>query len=146
MWAILDFMPKTPTKKTPMSDAHKAALAQGREEGRVVRRYLEALESSKPKRGRKRTADSIQKRLGAIEDRLLDADQLTRLNLIEERRRLEEELSQADDTTDLAALEKDFVKVARSYGERKGITYSSWRAVGVSAATLQQAKIARTRG
>ncbi|MDA8367382.1 MAG: hypothetical protein M0Z62_10575, partial [Actinomycetota bacterium] len=90
--------------------------------------------------------DSIQKRLGAIEDRLLDADQLTRLNLIEERRRLEEELSQADDTTDLAALEKDFVKVARSYGERKGITYSSWRAVGVSAATLQQAKIARTRG
>ena len=139
-------MPKTPTKKTPMSDSHKAALAQGREEGRVVRRYLEALESSKPKRGRKRTADSIQKRLAAIEDRLLDADQLTRLNLIEERRRLEEELSQADDTTDLAALEKDFVKVARSYGERKGITYSSWRAVGVSAATLQQAKIARTRG
>ena len=146
MWEILDFMPKTPTKKTPMSDAHKAALAQGREEGRIVRRYLEALESSKPKRGRKRTADSIQKRLAAIEDRLLDADQLTRLNLIEERRRLEEELSQADDTTDLAALEKDFVKVARSYGERKGITYSSWRAVGVSAATLQQAKIARTRG
>ncbi len=146
MWTILDFMPKTPTKKTPMSDAHKAALAQGREEGRIVRRYLEALESSKPKRGRKRTADSIQKRLAAIEDRLLDADQLTRLNLIEERRRLEEELSQADDTTDLAALEKDFVKVARSYGERKGITYSSWRAVGVSAATLQQAKIARTRG
>ena len=139
-------MPKTPTKKTPMSDAHKAALAQGREEGRVVRRYLEALESSKPKRGRKRTPESIQKRLGSIEDRLLDADQLTRLNLIEERRRLEEELSQSDDTTDLAALEKDFVKVARSYGERKGITYSSWRAVGVSAATLQKAKIARTRG
>ena len=138
-------MPKTPTKKTPMSDAHKAALAQGREEGRVVRRYLEALESSKPKRGRKRTPDSIKKRLGAIEDRLLDADQLTRLNLIEERRRLEEELSQSDDTTDLSALEKDFVKVARSYGERKGITYSSWRAVGVSAATLQKAKIARTR-
>ena len=146
MWEILDFMPKTPTKKTPMSDAHKAALAQGCEEGRVVRRYLEALESSKPKRGRKRTADSIQKRLAAIEDRLLDADQLTRLNLIEERRRLEEVLSKADDTTYLAALEKDFVKVARSYGERKGITYSSWRAVGVSAATLQQAKIARTRG
>ncbi len=138
-------MPRTPTKKTPMSDAHKAALAQGREEGRVVRRYLEALESAKPKRGRKRTADSIQKRLAAIEDKLLDADQLTRLNLIEERRRLEDELNHGDETVDLAALEKDFVKVARSYGERKGITYSSWRAVGVSAATLQKAKIARTR-
>jgi hypothetical protein len=27
----------------PMTDEHKAALAKGREEGRVVRRYLEAL-------------------------------------------------------------------------------------------------------
>ena len=27
-----------------MSSAHKAALAQGRDEGRAVRRYLEALE------------------------------------------------------------------------------------------------------
>ncbi len=27
----------------PMTDEHKAALAEGREQGRVVRRYLEAL-------------------------------------------------------------------------------------------------------
>jgi hypothetical protein len=36
--------------------------------------------------------------------------------------------------------------VAKSYGDRKGITYSAWRKVGVSAPVLQQAKIARTRG
>ena len=29
----------------PMTDTHKAALAEGREQGRVVRRYLEALEN-----------------------------------------------------------------------------------------------------
>ena len=46
---------------------------------------------------------------------------------------------------DLAALEKSFIKVARVYGERKGISYSAWRAVGVSASVLQQAKIPRTR-
>jgi len=132
-------------KKTPMSEDHKAALAKGREEGRIVRRYLEALESTKPRRGRKRTPESIRKRLFAIDNSLGSADPLSRLHLIEERQRLEAELSHTGDTVDLAALEKSFVKVARVYGERKGISYSAWRTVGVSASVLQQAKIPRTR-
>ena len=37
-----------------MSAQHKEALAVGRDEGRAVRRYLEALEAHKPRRGRKR--------------------------------------------------------------------------------------------
>jgi len=60
-----------PRKKSAgMSDAHKAALAEGRAQGRAVRRYLEALEAHKPKRGRKRTPDSVKKRLTAIETAL----------------------------------------------------------------------------
>lgn len=129
-----------------MSDTHKAALAKGREEGRVVRQYLEALESTKPRRGRKRTPESIKRRLTTIENNLATADPLTRLHLVEERQRLETELAQSGDKVDIDALEKAFVKVARPYGERKGISYSAWRAVGVSASVLQQAKIARTRG
>jgi hypothetical protein len=132
-------------KKTPMSADHKAALARGREEGRTVRRYLEALESSKPRRGRKRTPDSIKKRLDTIDNSLATVDPLSRLHLIEERQRLETELSHTGETVDLAALEKSFIKVARAYGERKGISYSAWRAVGVSASVLQQAKIPRSR-
>ncbi len=132
-------------KKTPMSDAHKAALAKGREEGRIVRQYLEALESTKPRRGRKRTPDSIRRRLGTIESTLTGADPLTRLHLVEEKQRLEAELAHSGDTVDIAALEKAFVKVARIYGDRKGISYSAWRTVGVSATVLQQAKIPRTR-
>ena len=65
--------PATPAKsrkKTPMSAEHKAALAKGREEGRVVRQYLEALESTKPRRGRKRTPESIRKRLATIDNQL----------------------------------------------------------------------------
>ena len=73
------------------------------------------------------------------------ADPLSRLHLIEERQRLEAELSHTGETVDLAALEKSFIKVARVYGERKGISYSAWRTVGVSASVLQQAKIPRTR-
>jgi hypothetical protein len=128
-----------------MSEDHKAALAKGREEGRIVRRYLEALESTKPRRGRKRTPESIRKRLIAIDNSLATADPLSRLHLIEERQRLEAELTHTGETVDLAALEKSFVKVARVYGERKGISYSAWRTVGVSASVLQQAKIPRTR-
>jgi hypothetical protein len=132
-------------KKTPMSDTHKAALAKGREEGRVVRQYLEALESTKPRRGRKRTPDSIRRRLATIDSTLAGAEPLTRLHLIEEKQRLEAELSHSGDTVDMATLEKAFIKVARVYGERKGISYSAWRTVGVSASVLQQAKIPRTR-
>ncbi len=128
-----------------MSDDHKAALARGREEGRVVRRYLEALESSRPRRGRKRTPDSIKKRLTAIDSSLATADPLSRLHLVEEKQRLESELSHTGETVDMAALEKNFIKVARVYGDRKGISYSAWRTVGVSASVLQQAKIPRSR-
>ena len=132
-------------KKAPMSDDHKAALARGREEGRVVRRYLEALESSRPRRGRKRTPDSIKKRLAAIDASLAAADPLSRLHLVEEKQRLESELTHTGETVDMAALEKNFIKVARVYGERKGISYSAWRTVGVSASVHQQAKIPRSR-
>ena len=41
-------MPSKPKRtKTPMSDQHKEALAIGRDQGRAVRRYLEALEAHK---------------------------------------------------------------------------------------------------
>ena len=50
------------------------------------------------------------------------------------------------DTQDLGELEKQFIKVARSYGERKGISYCTWRSAGVPAAVLQSAGVARTRG
>jgi hypothetical protein len=128
-----------------MSAEHKAALAKGREEGRVVRRYLEALEEHKPRRGRKRTPDSIKKRLAVVEEHLYDVDPLTRLHLIQEREDLSMELARSDASSDLAAAEKAFVKVARTYGRRKGIGYSAWRAVGVPVPVLQRAGIQRGR-
>src|SRR6266545_2885493 len=67
-------MPDSATKRTPMSDEHKAALAEGRDQGRAVRRYLEALEAHRPRRGRKRTPDSMKKRLDSVEKALPSAD------------------------------------------------------------------------
>jgi len=137
---------KTPAPRKPMSTGHKAALARGRAESASVRHYLEALETSKPKRGRKRTPASIDRRLTAIESKLGSADALTKLHLLQEQKDLNDERSRVAQVKDLSALEKQFIKVAKAYGERKGITYSTWRSAGVSAAVLQSAGISRARG
>lgn len=134
----------TPQRKSKgLSDQHKAALAEGREQGRAVRRYLEALDAHKPKRGRKRTPESIKKRLDQIEDELATASPLKRLQLTQERLDLNAELARADDTQDLSQLEDDFVKAARAYSERKGISYAAWRELGVPASVLKRAGISR---
>jgi hypothetical protein len=125
-----------------MSDAHKEALELGRQEGRAVRRYLEALEAHRPKRGRKRTVESVQRRLAAIERQIDDADALTRLQLVQERMDLQNELA-AKEQVDLTALETDFVQVAKGYSQRKGISYAAWREWGVDAAVLKKAGIGR---
>ena len=129
-----------------MSQAHKEALAVGREEGRAVRRYLEALEAHKPKRGRKRSPESIKKRLDQIDDKLDYSDPLSRVHLVQERMNLQAELAAKDAAVDLVALEDDFIKAAANYSERKGITYGAWREAGVDAAVLRQAGIRRGAG
>src|ERR1700730_8964755 len=90
--------------KPTMSAEHKQALAVGREESRAVRRYLEALEAHKPKRGRKRTAEGIESRLRQIDGRLPNADALSRVHLVQERLNLQNELESRDNTIDLKAL------------------------------------------
>ncbi len=132
------------TKKRAMTDEHKSALAEGRNQSKTVGRYLEALEANKPKRGRKRTSDSVKKRLATVETELKAANGLSRLTLLQERRNLEVELAaMSAGAPDLSALEKDFVKVAKSYGQRKGITYGAWREFGVPPEALKKAGITR---
>ncbi|MBI1844684.1 MAG: hypothetical protein HYR89_08770 [Actinobacteria bacterium] len=127
-----------------MTDEHKAAIAEGREQNRSVRIYLEAIEGNKPKRGRKRSPESIAQRLTAIEAALPTADPLTRLHLIQERTDLNAAMAGAESTVDIAAIESDFVAVAKSYGQRKGIDYATWRELGVPRAVLQKAGITKT--
>jgi hypothetical protein len=129
-------------KRTPMSAAHKAALAKGREQGRLVRAYLTALDDNKPKRGRKRTPESINKRIAAIDGELAGADPLKRVLFIQERLDLTSELN-APKAEDLGELEAGFVKVGKAYGDSKGISYAAWREVGVPSSALSKAGIGR---
>ncbi len=136
------------TKRGPkkVSNAHKQALAQGRAEGRAVAAYLEALRSVKPgKRGPRRDPESLRARIATIDERIGSVTAIEELNLRQLRRGLEAELAAFESTgDDLGALEDAFCDVAASYTARKGIDYSTWRDMGVSAATLRRAGITRS--
>ncbi len=127
-----------------MTDEHKAALALGRREGKAVRDYLEALQANRPKRGRKRTPESIRQRLNDIENEILEADPVKQLRLTQDRLDLQRELATTGSGPNLAALESEFVEVAKKYGQRNGISYQAWRQVGVDAAVLKRAGVARS--
>ena len=119
---------------------------QEKADNKAVRDYLDALAASAPKRGRKRTADSVKARLSAIGDAIGDASATKRLGLVQERLDLEAELDTMAraDSVDINELETGFVKAATSYGGQRGISYAAWREVGVSTATLKAAGIRRS--
>ena len=128
-----------------MTAEHKAALAKGREQGRVVREYLAALNEEK-KPGRKLDADTLNERITQTQAQIdAEPDPAKRVDLIQKRLDYEEKLANIGEAVDVEALEKDFVKAAREYSERKGITYSAWREAGVPAAALKEAGVPRTR-
>jgi hypothetical protein len=129
--------------RTSMTNEHKVALATGRAEGLAVRRYLEALESKKPRRGRRPNVGSIDEQLRIIEGKLASADPLTRLHLLQERKTLQARSADAENTPEISELEAAFIASAAEYGKRKGIGYATWREIGVSADVLRQAGVHR---
>ncbi len=110
-----------------------------------MRRYLSALETDRPGRGVKRTADAIGNRITKVDELLVSADPLSRVHLTQERIELHAEYVRVTNGNhpDLSQLERDFVRVVRSYGDRNGITYAAWRQVGVDAKVLELAGIHR---
>ena len=124
-----------------MSNAHKKALANGRTEGRIIREYLEIVEATKPKRGRRRTPESITKRLSVITTELKSADPVTKVRLIQERLNLRTELASMKTKAEIAAAEARFIKVAKSFSKRNDITFDAWREFGVMPAVLKRAGI-----
>jgi hypothetical protein len=124
-----------------MDDQHKAKLAQGRNDARAVKGYLEFLENNKPKRGRKRTPESIQKRLEKIEIELPEAGSLQRLAMLQEQEDLAAELETMGEVVDGTELRAAFVEAAARYGKSKGIKRAAFRKMGVDAKTLTEAGV-----
>ncbi len=133
----------SPAKGRELSPEHKAAMADGRRQSRIVSKYLEALESHKPRRGRRRTKESMAAKLASIESQIDSASPIKRLELVQERIDIEKALASADESFDITELEQNFVEVAAAYGQSKGISYSAWREIGVAPGVLKQAGITR---
>ena len=112
----------------------------------AVRDYLKALEQNAPRRGRKRTPESVERQLAVLEGEMEGASVTKRLGLIQQRIDLEADLEtlQQAGSVDLSALEAGFATHAAAYGGRRGISYAAWREVGVSSTTLKSAGIRRS--
>lgn len=128
-----------------MSDEHKAAIAAGRVEAAAVRDYLEALESSRPRRGRQVSAETLAERRAGIDAGLDSGDlkPLKRLELMQNRRDIDAALAAIAEEPDMSSVEAGFVEHAAAYGQRKGIAYATWREAGVPAELLTRAGISR---
>ena len=124
-----------------MDAGHKAKLAQGRADARAVKAYLEYLENNRPKRGRRRTEESITARLTAIDSELESASPLARLNLFQEQEDLGAELQAMQQKVDGTELRAGFVEAAGRYATSKNIRRSAFRKMGIDAQTLTEAGI-----
>ena len=127
-----------------MTEEHKAALAQGRKEARAIKAYLEALDARKP--GRPVSKESLTKRKQKVEDKLEETDNpLESVELIQSKLDIEKALAELENEVDMETLESGFVEHARSYSDRKGVSYTAWREFGVPAKVLRSAGIKETR-
>ena len=126
-----------------MSDEHKAALAQGRQEARSIKAYLGAVGGRK--RGRPVTRESLLARIERLDGQISSETNLLKaLDHRQARIDAEQRLAAIEDPVDLDALEAEFVAHAAAYSDRKGISYAAWREAGVPAAALKKAGIGRT--
>lgn len=127
-----------------MSKEHKDALAEGRRQSRAIKAYLSTLKSKRP--GRPVTTDSLQSRLDRIIKQIDETtDPLDAVNLMQTKLDVEAQMARMGGSQSTDELEKGFIEYAKGYSERKGISYTAWRQVGVPAVVLRQAGIKETR-
>lgn len=116
--------------------------SSSRAQSKIIRDYLEALERNRPRRGRKRTRDTVEKQLTLVETQLQNADSLDKLHLIQRRIDLEAELVNLKNKVDIGELESRFISTAKEYSDRKGLSYEAWHALGIQNDILDRAGIA----
>lgn len=127
-----------------MSKEHKAALAEGRSQSRAIKAYLSTLHSKRP--GRPVTQESLRSRLDRVSKQISESnDPLESVKLVQTKLDIEAQLARMGGSQTTDELEKGFIQYAKGYSERKGISYTAWRQIGVPAAVLRQAGIKETR-
>lgn len=133
---------KTSPAKRTMSSDQRAAMSRGRIEASAVRKYLDALQASQSRSGKK-DASSITAQIEQVDKQMVDADALKVLKLRQRRRDLNKQLAALETQVRPEDLEQGFLEHANAYAERNGIEYSTWREAGVPARVLRSAGISK---
>src|SRR5579862_5631007 len=109
-----------------MSTAHKRALAEGRTMSATVDRYLAAINTPK-RRGRKVSTATLTQRLADAKGRLKTTHGVEKVLTAQQVRDLQAKLaaSRSATTVDVKSLEAAFVKIAKTFGENRGIGYGA---------------------
>jgi hypothetical protein len=130
-----------------LSASHKQALAEGRTMSATVDRYLSAVNTPK-RRGRKVSKAALVERLAEAKARAKSATGVDKVLAAQDVRDLQTRISNMNEASgnDIKSLEAAFVKIAKRFGENRGIGYGAWRDAGVPATVLKKAGVARTRG
>jgi ribosomal protein S20 len=91
---------------------------------------------------------TLEQRLVNARERSKTATGIDKVLAAQDIRDLEAKIAQLNTASgaDLKSLEAAFVKIAKRFGENRGIGYGAWRDAGVSAQVLRRAGVARTRG
>ena len=125
-----------------MTQSHKDALKDGRERGQIVRRYLNAIESAKPRRGRPITPEGLRKSIEKIDANLAtEKDPLRKLDLVQSKIKKQKDLEEFESPIDMVALENEFVRVAKDYNDSKQLSPEAWLELGVPRDVLRRAGI-----
>ncbi len=129
-----------------MSSSHKKALSEGRALSSTVDRYLAAVNTPK-RRGRKVSKATLVQRLANAQQRLKSAKGVDKVLAAQEVRDLQTKIARlnAANAFDVKSLEDAFVKIAKRFGDNRGIGYGAWRDAGVPAEVLRRAGVTRTR-
>jgi hypothetical protein len=99
-------------------------------------------------RGRKVSKATLTQRLASARERAKTATGVEKVLAAQEVRDLQNKLANinAANGTDVKSLEAEFIRIAKKFGENRGIGYGAWRDAGVPAVVLKKAGVARTRG
>jgi hypothetical protein len=125
-----------------MTKSHRDALKVGRERGQIVRRYLKAIESAKPRRGRPITPEGLRKSIEKIDANLAtEKDPLRKLDLVQSKIKKQKDLEEFESPIDMVALENEFVRVAKDYNDSKELSPEAWLELGVPREVLRRAGI-----
>ena len=125
-----------------MTQSHKDALKDGRERGQIVRRYLNAIESAKPRRGRPITPEGLRKSIEKIDANLAtEKDPLRKLDLVQSKIKKQKDLEEFESPIDMVALENECVRVAKDYNDSKQLSPEAWLDLGVPRDVLRRAGI-----